>query len=186
MDGRQERLMNDYREMVKLRDISSGMLEFKVDKTYRHYDAVLHGIHTFIASRNGGFNLEDDHAFTIDIPTEYPLVEPTFKFAKPLFHPNWYADGRVCLGILRDNWDPATKLKDLVIDAIKMMTFEIVNTKSPANSAAINWYEENKESIRRTVSRREFQLPLEDTLDVMDIDEIIPAEEAGLDITEIH
>ncbi len=184
MDGRQDRLMNDYREMVELRNLSSGKLEFKVDNTYRHYDVVLHGIRTLIANRNGGFDLKDDHAFTIDIPPEYPLVEPIFVFAKTLFHPNWYASGKVCLGILRDNWDPATKLKDLVIDTIKMMTFEIVNPNSPANSVATSWYREHKEVIRDKVSRVEFQQPSKDTLDILEIVENVPTEDSGLDITE--
>jgi ubiquitin-protein ligase len=188
MDGRQERLMNDYQEMVKLRDTYSGMLEFKVNNTYRHYDVILHGIRTYTVNRDGGFGLEADHAFTIVIPAEYPLIEPTFTFAKTIFHPNWYADaryGKVCLGILRDNWDPSTKLKNLVIDTIKMMTFEIVNPDSPANLAACIWYKANKESIRKNVLRVPLPQPSDDTMDILEIEESAPAEEDELDITEI-
>jgi ubiquitin-protein ligase len=185
MDGRQERLRNDYQEMIKFRDKSSGMFEFTVDKTYRHYEAVLHGIHTFVVNKNDGFKLEDDHAFTIDLPAEYPIAEPKFKFANPLYHPNWYGDGKVCLGILSHTWDPATKLKDLVEDTIKMMTFEIVNPSSPANGEACRWYNENKDFINATVSKAQFEHPSGDTLDIIEFYESNPAEEAGLDITEM-
>jgi ubiquitin-protein ligase len=185
MDGRQERLRNDYQEMAKLRDRSSGMFEFKVDKTFRHYDAVLHGIHTFVANRNGGFKLEDDHAFTIDLPAEYPLAEPVFKFTRPLYHPNWYSNGKVCLGILSDTWDPATKLKNLVEDTIKMMTFEIVNLDNPVPGEACRWYNENKDFIKATVSKAQFEHPSGDTLDIMEFEECAPAEESDLDITEM-
>lgn len=184
MDGRQERLRNDYREMMEFKDASLGMLEFKVDKTYRHYDVVLHGIHTFVLDGNGGFKLEDDHAFTIDLPPEYPLAEPQFKFTRPLYHPNWYDSGKVCLGILSYNWDPSTKLKELVDDTIKMMIFEIVNVKSPANGEACKWYSDNKDFIKGTVSKARFEKPSGDTLDI-EFDGPTPADEGGLDIIEI-
>ncbi|HNY34887.1 MAG TPA: ubiquitin-conjugating enzyme E2 [Methanothrix soehngenii] len=184
MDGRQERLRNDYQEMIKLRDKSSGMFEFKVDKSYRHYEAVLHGIHTFIVNKDGGFKLVDDHVFTIDLPAEYPMAEPKFKFANPLYHPNWYGDGRVCLGILSSAWDPATKLNDLVEDTIKMMTFEIVNPNSPANGEACRWYNEKKDFIKATVSKEQFENPSGDTLEITEF-ESSSAEEGSLDITEM-
>jgi ubiquitin-protein ligase len=178
IDGRQGRLINDYRGMIDLRDQSSGMLEFNVDRTYRHYNVILHGIRTYVAKKNGGYQLEDDHKFTIDIPEEYPLKEPTFKFARPLYHPNWYMTGIVCLGVLRDssNWDPGTKLKDLVIDVTKMMTFEIANPNSPANGLAAGWYLENKNLIRRQIPRIQLQQSSGDALEFFEDD---------LDITEL-
>lgn len=185
MDGRQERLRNDYKEMMELRDEHSGMFEFEVKNAYRHYDVVLHGIHTFVVNRNGGFKLEDDHAFTIDFPAEYPLAEPKFKFDKPLYHPNWYSNGNVCLGILKETWDPTTKLKDLVKDMIKMMTFEIVNLERPVPGEPLTYYKENKDFIKATVSKAQFEHPSGDTLDIMEFDEYNHDEEDGLDISEM-
>lgn len=187
------RLINDYNEMTELRDASSGMLEFDVDRSYRHYDVILHRIGTYVMNSKGGFGMENNHAFTIDIPAEYPLAPPLFKFAKPIFHPNWYPDGKVCQGILRDTWDPAIKLRDLVIDTVKMMTFEIANPNSPANPVASAWYRVNKESIREKIPQVKFPPP-EDELqiteissedEIMDIKEIGSEDEPSLDITEI-
>jgi ubiquitin-conjugating enzyme E2 R len=31
---------------------------------------------------------------------KYPYAPPTFKFMQPIFHPNIYADGKVCISIL--------------------------------------------------------------------------------------
>ena len=38
-------------------------------------------------------------------PVDYPYAPPELKFMSEMWHPNVYADGRVCLGILEDGGD---------------------------------------------------------------------------------
>lgn len=34
------------------------------------------------------------------MPKNYPMSPPEFKFVRPLFHPNIYKDGKLCISIL--------------------------------------------------------------------------------------
>ena len=34
--------------------------------------------------------------------SDYPMKPPTFKFLRPIYHPNIYPDGRVCISILHE------------------------------------------------------------------------------------
>ena len=43
---------------------------------------------------------------TLDFTEEYPNRPPAVKFACPMFHPNIYADGGICLDILQNQWSP--------------------------------------------------------------------------------
>jgi ubiquitin-protein ligase len=43
---------------------------------------------------------------TLDFTEEYPNRPPLVKFACPMFHPNIYADGGICLDILQNQWSP--------------------------------------------------------------------------------
>ncbi|KAH0863961.1 hypothetical protein HID58_081172 [Brassica napus] len=57
--------------------------------------------------------------------------------SRRMFHPNIYADGRVCLDILQNQWTPS-----LLCDP---------NTNSYANSEAALMYSENKREYNRRV-----------------------------------
>ena len=49
--------------------------------------------------------------------TEYPTKPPKCKFVPPLFHPNVYPSGTICLDILdeADNWKPAITVKEILL-----------------------------------------------------------------------
>lgn len=34
------------------------------------------------------------------MPKNYPMSPPEFRFVRPLFHPNIYKDGKLCISIL--------------------------------------------------------------------------------------
>jgi ubiquitin-protein ligase len=37
---------------------------------------------------------------------EYPTKPPKVSFVSPMFHPNVYNDGSICLDILQNQWSP--------------------------------------------------------------------------------
>ena len=157
MNPRQQRLLNDYNDMVDLRDRSKGMLDFRVSNNYQHYVVTIDGIEALVGATKG--IKRKYHVFTIDLPPEYPLRQPDVRFKETIFHPNWYSDGRICFGT---QWVQGDKLSELVIDIIKMMTFEIVNPRSPANSVANEWYLQNKRNIRHILPKVQFPPPTEE------------------------
>jgi ubiquitin-protein ligase/ribosomal protein S27E len=76
---------------------------------------------------------------SIEIGARYPFQEPKVRFTTPVFHPNVYTSGQVCLGT---KWMPTEGLNLLVERLIKILIFDasILNTKSPANRDALQWY----------------------------------------------
>lgn len=42
----------------------------------------------------------------MEFTDQYPNKAPKIKFVTKVFHPNVYADGRICLDIIDNNWSP--------------------------------------------------------------------------------
>ena len=42
----------------------------------------------------------------MEFSEQYPNKPPDIRFCTKVFHPNVYADGRICLDILMNNWSP--------------------------------------------------------------------------------
>lgn len=69
------------------------------------------------------------------INDSYPYKPPHVLFSSPVFHPNIYNDGYICLDILQeDNWKPSMG----IIDICKSIQYLLINpnSKSPANNSA--------------------------------------------------
>jgi ubiquitin-protein ligase len=94
--------------------------------------------------------------FKINFPKEYPNKPPEFKFLQPIFHPNIYVDGKVCISILHqgadqfgyeklnERWNPTHSAYSVIISIINMLAEP--NDESPANvDAAVLWRNNKKE-----------------------------------------
>ncbi|KAI9694234.1 MAG: hypothetical protein M1820_009092 [Bogoriella megaspora] len=81
---------------------------------------------------------------TMTFPKNYPYSPPDFKFTRPLFHPNVYPDGRLCISILHapgedemsgelaaERWSPAQRVESVLISILSLLDDAEVN--SPAN-----------------------------------------------------
>lgn len=79
----------------------------------------------------------------IVLPARYPFVEPSVEIATPIFHPNVWTSGKVCLGV---KWLPTQGLDLLVNRLVQIITFDetILNEQSPANTDALAWYRSTK------------------------------------------
>ncbi|KAI9826910.1 MAG: hypothetical protein M1832_005849 [Thelocarpon impressellum] len=77
-------------------------------------------------------------------PSNYPYSPPDFKFLRPLFHPNIYADGKLCISILHapghdemsgelaaERWSPAQRVESVLISIISLL--DDAEVSSPAN-----------------------------------------------------
>lgn len=84
----------------------------------------------------------------IDLLGNYPLTPPTIKFITPIYHPNVYQSGLLCIG----NYWRVTEYLDLLVKrVIRIMCFDpqYSNPSSAANLAAATWYNENRRSNPR-------------------------------------
>ncbi|MFM0039342.1 ubiquitin-conjugating enzyme E2 [Paraburkholderia strydomiana] len=83
--------------------------------------------------------VQNTTALKIELMSRYPFVEPTAAITTPIFHPNVFASGKICLGA---KWLPTQGLDLLVRRVIQIITFdpEVLNERSPANGSAVDWY----------------------------------------------
>lgn len=67
---------------------------------------------------------------------EYPSKPPKCVFVPPLFHPNIYPSGTVCLSILNEDeaWRPAITIKQILLGIQELL--DNPNKLSPAQSEA--------------------------------------------------
>ncbi|KPV74227.1 uncharacterized protein RHOBADRAFT_54079 [Rhodotorula graminis WP1] len=105
----------------------------------------------------------------LKFPRDYPLSPPKMKFDPPLFHPNIYANGEVCISILHapgddpnsyesasERWSPVQSVEKILLSVISMLAEP--NLESGANIDACKMYrdhrEEYDESIRAHVRQQ--------------------------------
>lgn len=75
----------------------------------------------------------------------------TGKFVPPLFHPNVYPSGTICLSILNEEegWRPAITIKQILMGIQDLL--DEPNPDSPAQSEAYQLFVHNKAEYRRRV-----------------------------------
>ena len=80
-----------------------------------------------------------------------PALIPIGKFVPPLFHPNVYPSGTICLSILNEEegWRPAITLKQVLIGIQDLL--DDPNPNSPAQSEAYQLFINNKAEYKRRV-----------------------------------
>ncbi|KAK8167665.1 ubiquitin-conjugating enzyme/RWD-like protein [Phyllosticta citrichinensis] len=97
----------------------------------------------------------------LSFPSEYPLLPPKMKFETPIFHPNIYPSGEVCISILHppgddkygyesasERWSPVQTPETILLSVISMLSSP--NDESPANvEAGRLWREDSKEFKKR-------------------------------------
>jgi len=86
---------------------------------------------------------------TMEFNEEYPSKPPKCKFVPPLFHPNVYPSGTICLSILNEEegWRPAITVKQMLLGIQDLL--DAPNTNSPAQSEAYNLCVNNKVEYKR-------------------------------------
>jgi ubiquitin-protein ligase len=95
-------------------------------------------------------------------PNEYPFKPPTFQFVNPMFHPNIYVDGKVCISILHNerddptdlesakcSWTPGQNVRTVCLSIISLLNAP--NIYSPANVDASKLYRDDINAYKRTV-----------------------------------
>jgi ubiquitin-conjugating enzyme E2 G1 len=87
-------------------------------------------------------------------------MPPKMKFETPIFHPNIYESGDVCISILHppeedkygyesaaERWSPVQSPETILLSVISMLSSP--NDESPANVDAAKMWREDPKSFRR-------------------------------------
>jgi hypothetical protein len=80
----------------------------------------------------------------LEIPGNYPFVPPRIDLLDPVFNPNVFPSGVLCVGWTAvANW----RLADLVVRAMRVIALDpgIISTARPAHYDAAEWYERLRE-----------------------------------------
>lgn len=106
----------------------------------------------------------------LSFPTDYPIQPPKMRFITPMWHPNVYADGNVCISILHppgedqygyeesgERWLPVHTVESILLSVISLLSSDKPNTDSPANVDAAKEirtdFDTYKKKVRRLVRR---------------------------------
>ncbi|KAF2726007.1 ubiquitin-conjugating enzyme E2 15 [Polychaeton citri CBS 116435] len=100
----------------------------------------------------------------LSFPPQYPHMPPTMKFETPIFHPNVYQDGKVCISILHppeddkygyesanERWSPVQTPETILLSVISMLSSP--NDESAANIEAGKLWREDRKEFRRKVRK---------------------------------
>ncbi|BFF96083.1 SUMO-conjugating enzyme UBC9-B-like [Drosophila madeirensis] len=74
---------------------------------------------------------------------DYPRAPPKCQFVPPLFHPNVYPSGTVCLSLLDEakDWRPAMTIRHILLGIQELL--DEPNINDPAQAEAYNIYTRN-------------------------------------------
>lgn len=107
-------------------------------------------------------------AAELKFPKDYPLSPPKMRFLCPMWHPNIFPDGTVCISILHapgddpmryesavERWSPVQSVEKILLSVMSMLAAP--NDESPANVDAAKQFRDNMpgfvERVRVTVEQ---------------------------------
>ena len=98
----------------------------------------------------------------MNFPKNYPYSPPSFQFNSPLYHPNIYADGKLCISILHapgedeqsgelaaERWSPIQSAESVLISIISLL--DDAECSSPANVDAGVMLRKDPEGYKKKV-----------------------------------
>ena len=88
----------------------------------------------------------------VTIPNNYPLAPPKIIFTNDMYHPNVYANGSICVDILRnDQWTPSLRISTALLSIRSLFTDP--DPTSAANPEAGKLYVSNREEFYNRVKK---------------------------------
>ncbi|KAM3425259.1 hypothetical protein BST61_g7209 [Cercospora zeina] len=100
----------------------------------------------------------------MSFPRDYPHNPPKLKFETPIFHPNVYQNGEVCISILHpagedqygyetasERWSPVQTPETILLSVISMLGSP--NDESPANIEAGKLWREDRKEFKKMVRK---------------------------------
>ena len=101
---------------------------------------------------------------TMTFPDNYPYTPPSFQFTRPLFHPNIYPDGKLCISILHqpgedeqsgekaaERWSPVQRVESVLLSIVSLL--DDAECSSPANVDAGVLLRKDRDAYRKRVKQ---------------------------------
>jgi len=100
----------------------------------------------------------------LSFPKEYPLLPPKMKFETPIWHPNIFTNGQVCISILHppeedstgyesasERWSPVQTPATILLSVISMLSSP--NDESAANVEAARQWRDDPQGFKKKVRK---------------------------------
>jgi len=160
------RLLRDFKHLQD--DPPPGISGAPIDADLMNWNAVIFGPEDTIWE-GGTFRL------SLKFSNGYPATPPVVRFLTHIFHPNVYANGDICLDILRQHWSPIYDIAAILMSIRSLLSDP--NPNSPANSEAANLFTCNRREYNRRIEKcvTESWTDVQSTIDNNDV--------VGLDIS---
>lgn len=151
------RLMTEYKQLLNdpPEGISAGPIS---EDNFLEWECLLSG--PVDTCYEGGL-----FSATLSFPSDYPLNPPVMKFTTPIFHPNVYKDGKVCISILHapgddpnmyetaaERWSPIQSVEKILISVLSMLAEP--NDESPANVDAAKMWRQDRPQFEKLVRKQ--------------------------------
>ncbi|KAK4501468.1 hypothetical protein PRZ48_007277 [Zasmidium cellare] len=146
-------LMNEYKALSKeswtnISLVNENIFEWSVALIVLNPDSLYYG---------GYFKAK------MNFPQNYPYQPPEFVFERPLWHPNVYTNGRLCISILHapgddimsgemagERWSPVQRVESVLISILSLL--DDAECSSPANVDAGVQLRNDPEGYKRRVA----------------------------------
>lgn len=134
-----ERIKQDLRKIDELSQSTNGRVKVKSTSGNPITNIILELDYPTAPSKDYPQKIQRITEVRIELLSRYPFQEPSATITTPIYHPNVWSSGKICLGT---KWLPTQGLDLLVKRIIQIITFDntILNERSPANGDALNWY----------------------------------------------
>lgn len=126
--------MNEFKELAKETWTNISL----INENVRHWSVALIVLNPDSLYYGGYFKAQ------MKFPENYPYSPPTFQFERPLWHPNVYPDGKLCISILHtpgedamsgemagERWSPVQRVESVLISVLSLL--DDAECSSPAN-----------------------------------------------------
>ncbi|KAL0488023.1 ubiquitin conjugating enzyme E2 [Acrasis kona] len=94
-----------------------------------------------------------EYRLNMEFSEDYPAKPPKCIFVPPLFHPNVYPSGTVCLSILNEeyDWKPSINVKQILLGIQELL--DNPNAQSPAQEEPYRLFVKNRPEYERRVRK---------------------------------
>jgi len=87
--------------------------------------------------------------FEMKFPAEYPFKPPKLNFTTKVLHPNITDDGKVCLDVISEGWNPAVSLRQIILSLHTLFTDP--NPSNPLVPEVAKLYADDREAFNAKV-----------------------------------
>ncbi|KAI5476295.1 ubiquitin-conjugating enzyme 9 [Pseudohyphozyma bogoriensis] len=107
-----------------------------------------------IPGKEGTIWADGVYKLVMTFPEDYPSKPPKCKFTPPLFHPNVYPSGTVCLSILNEEkaWKPAITVKQILLGVQELL--DSPNADDPAQLDAYTMFKKDRSAYEKRVKQQ--------------------------------